>query len=207
MGFADALASIGSSVASGIGALGELAVDLAPLAGLGVSIAGVAQDDQRLLNIGTVLAGGSPRPVQRPVGSQQIPFQGSSQSFGFGSTLPQSGGFTPGRDFFTPGDSMAFPVIQAGLPGAPQTLTERIFDIPGIDIVGGGQGAFLGAITSPFRASGARAVARTFAVPNPLTGMVTWFKPAGRPVLWSGDFAAAKRVKKVAAKARRRGGR
>jgi hypothetical protein len=35
----------------------------------------------------------------------------------------------------------------------------------------------------------------------------TTFKNMGRPVLWTGDFAAAKRVKKVASRARRSGGR
>ena len=35
----------------------------------------------------------------------------------------------------------------------------------------------------------------------------TTFKNMGRPVLWTGDFAAAKRVKKIAGRARRSGGR
>lgn len=43
---------------------------------------------------------------------------------------------------------------------------------------------------------------------NPTSGRQTWFGPMGQPVLWTGDFRAARRVRKIAGKARRRvGGR
>lgn len=55
----------------------------------------------------------------------------------------------------------------------------------------------------PFRPTMAGARAQPFVAQNPVTGSLTWFKPAGRPILWSGDLTAAKRVKRIAARARR----
>lgn len=70
---------------------------------------------------------------------------------------------------------------------------------------GGGAVASLGSPWSPGRV-GARP--KLFVVPNPTTGAPVWFRPAGRPVLFSGDFAAARRLRKIAGRARRRvGGR
>jgi hypothetical protein len=42
-----------------------------------------------------------------------------------------------------------------------------------------------------------------FAVANPQTGNLKWYRSAGRPILWSADLRACKRVNKVAARARR----
>lgn len=42
-----------------------------------------------------------------------------------------------------------------------------------------------------------------FAVPHPSTGNLTWYRSAGKPILWSGDLRACKRVNKVASRARR----
>jgi hypothetical protein len=50
--------------------------------------------------------------------------------------------------------------------------------------------------------AGARA--QFFRTQNPVTGQDTWFRPAGRPILWSGDLTACKRVKKVARRAARK---
>lgn len=52
------------------------------------------------------------------------------------------------------------------------------------------------------------AVGGAVGVTNPNTGKMVWFRRAGVPVLWSGDLAACKRVRKAASHARRRvGGR
>jgi hypothetical protein len=59
---------------------------------------------------------------------------------------------------------------------------------------------------SPFSGGGMVARPSTFFVPNPVTGKLTWFKPAGQPLLWSGDLSAAKRVRRVARLAKRRAG-
>jgi len=53
-----------------------------------------------------------------------------------------------------------------------------------------------------------RAVAQPFEVPNPITGRLIYYAPRGRPILFSGDFAACRRVQRVSAmSARRCGGR
>src|SRR5215831_5735948 len=41
---------------------------------------------------------------------------------------------------------------------------------------------------------------------SPVTGRVTWFGPLGQPRLFTGDFAAAKRLRRIAGHARRRMG-
>jgi hypothetical protein len=51
--------------------------------------------------------------------------------------------------------------------------------------------------------SGARAIPLVM-IPNPVTGAPTFFKHAGRPILFSGDLTAAKRVNKLAMRARRK---
>lgn len=79
------------------------------------------------------------------------------------------------------------------------TVTTAGLDIPGMDIAPQG-GAEL---FSPFVPTMGGARAQAFVASNPMTGRLTWFKPAGRPILWSGDLSAAKRVRKVAARARR----
>jgi hypothetical protein len=66
-----------------------------------------------------------------------------------------------------------------------------------------GGGAMSGG-TPQFRATPVGARAQFFRVPNPVTGQDTWFRPAGRPILWSGDLTACKRVKKVARRAARK---
>jgi hypothetical protein len=68
--------------------------------------------------------------------------------------------------------------------------------------------ATAGMCGSPFAPTRQGASASLFAMPNPATGRLTWFRPAGRPVLFSGDLATCKRVRKIAGHARRRlGGR
>lgn len=70
----------------------------------------------------------------------------------------------------------------------------------------GGSGG--GCPTSPFIAGGSTARPTIFVQANPATGKATWFRPAGRPILWSSDLSACRRVRKVAGRARRRlGGR
>lgn len=71
-------------------------------------------------------------------------------------------------------------------------------------------GEALQAFTSPgggtpmFRPTMAGARAMFFRTQNPATGQDTWFRPAGRPLLWSGDLTACRRVNKVARRAARK---
>lgn len=111
----------------------------------------------------------------------------------------------------------AFPTSPAGVVQMPSFQSTRggfqtaglslpstsPFDLPFIDIVGQGGGNQLARLTSPFVPTMAGARAQPFIASNPVTGASTWFKPAGRPILWSGDLTACKRVGKIAMRARR----
>lgn len=85
------------------------------------------------------------------------------------------------------GDVMALP---GGAP-VPSAL-----DVPGLGTLCRG--------TSPFvpTMAGMRP-ARVFALPNPATGAVTFFGHLGRPLLFSRDMSAARKVDKLARRARR----
>ena len=77
--------------------------------------------------------------------------------------------------------------------------------------IGAGISSLFGGCPSsePFARSASSGVrAQTFFAAHPETGRLVWFRPAGRPLLWSGDLSAARRVRKIAGRARRRvGGR
>ena len=91
------------------------------------------------------------------------------------------------------------PVAGGGaVAGGPFVRTAGL-DIPGMDI--GPQGS--AALFSPFIPSMAGARAQRFVAVNPISGRMTWFGPIGRPILFSGDVTASKRVKRVARMAAR----
>lgn len=156
-------------------------------------------------------------PFQRPATIAPVPSVPASQPFG-----PQ-----PGAGFASFGGPMpAFPTtVQASFPPSPFIGGNPFFQQAGLagvggallrqvpGIVGGVLGGELfeqftggggGPGTPPFRATMAGARAQFFRTPNPATGQDTWFRPAGRPILWSGDLTACKRVKKVARRAARK---
>lgn len=88
------------------------------------------------------------------------------------------------------------------------TTLPSIFDLPLVDIVPQGAGSGCTALQSAFATGTRRARAKIHVRPDPQTGTPVWFRPAGRPILWSSDLSACRRVRKVAARARRaRGGR
>jgi len=158
----------------------------------------------------------------RPQFGVPVPFIPSSQPFGqMPGTRPAS--FSPG------GINMpAFPVsTQQGFPptgfsgifNQAQPLFQQaslgglaaplIRQLPGI--VGGflGGAAFDalsegGGMTPMFRPTMAGVRAQSFRATNPVTGQDVFFRPAGKPILWSSDLSACKRVQKVARKARRK---
>lgn len=100
------------------------------------------------------------------------------------------------------------PIVQAGFgPLAGGLLGGLLGEGIGSQLFGGGQamtpqGAVCPTLFVPAR-SALRAV-RMFRITNPSTGADVWYRNAGRPILWSGDFAAVKRVRRVAGKARRK---
>ncbi len=96
------------------------------------------------------------------------------------------------------------PTSQIGFPS---------LGIPGVDVVPNlTPGASLSALAciSPRLSQTMRLPSRVDVPTTDAAGNLrfTTFKNMGRPLLWSGDVAAAKRVRRVASKARRaRGGR
>ena len=132
--------------------------------------------------------GGFVSDIPRPPGPSQfpvpIPFAGGRQQMHFPTSQDVSGvSPTAGR-------------FELDLPG-PFTLRSPI------GIAAGGIGC-----PSLFSAPGtsARPISM-FMVPNPVTGKPTFFKHAGRPILFSGDLRACKVVNRIAARARRVRGR
>lgn len=139
-------------------------------------------------------------------------------------------GAMPGAERATPGGTMAFPVDRyQGFPVQPASFTAlaplagmAVRALPGLaaGMAGGEfadwlQGANAqadaravavspGGGTPMFRPTMAGYRAQTFRAQNPVTGQDVYFKPAGRPILWSSDLSACKRVKKVARRAARK---
>lgn len=132
---------------------------------------------------------------------------------------PQFPAAGPSRAPFAPGGVLTMPQFQNQIPGfqtagldlpaiaggAGAFLSQ--FGLPLIDIVRQGGGQTLGNLTSPFRSTMAGAAAQAHIQTNPVSGKITWFKPAGRPILWSGDLTACRRVGKIATRARRSRGK
>lgn len=115
-------------------------------------------------------------------------------------------GFTAGATMngapFAP-SGVVMPAFQSTQGGFQQALFNLpAIDLPGIDITRQGGAATLAALTSPFFPTMAGARAQAFISPNPVTGKLTWFKPAGKPILWSGDLTACRRVGRIARRAR-----
>ncbi len=115
---------------------------------------------------------------------------------------PPGGGFMP----FFPTQTTQFGGIGPGFQqaGLTQQLQRFLPDLPFIDVVPQGGGGTLGALTSPFIPTMAGARAQAFVSPNPATGRLTWFRPSGRPIIFSGDFAVCRKIDKLARRARRR---
>lgn len=84
-------------------------------------------------------------------------------------------------------------------PGFPGIMPAAGF--PFFDVVRPGGGASATLFRAPGLA-GARPKSLVM-VPNPTTGKPTFFKHAGTPILFSGDLRAARRVSRVAARARK----
>ena len=144
-----------------------------------------------------------------------MPFIPSSLSFapsgggGFGDLFGGGGG-----DLFSQVLGAAPGIINAFRGGGrnggsvPNIPSSFLPGIPFMDAVPTGTpGASMGAVAciTPRAGGGLRLPSRVD-VPSPSGNGFVTFKNMGRPVLWTGDFAAAKRVRKIAGKARRRSG-
>jgi len=120
------------------------------------------------------------RAIRNPI-PQPVPQQRT-----FGGQY-QGGGFMPAPF-----------VNQGGYTNAALSL-----DIPFVDITPQGSSRAF----SPWVPTMQGARSQAFMSNNPVTGALTWFKPAGKPILWSGDLTACKRVERVARRAKKSRGR
>lgn len=100
------------------------------------------------------------------------------------------------------------PMYGGALPGGAMPWTGPggggVADLPYIDVVPQGSTCI-----TPRQTTGRRLPSRVDVPTVDASGNVryTTYKNMGRPILWSGDLAACKRVKRVATRARRAGGR
>lgn len=202
MGFSDSMAGLGRSLLSGIGAGLEAAVPILAQAGatwVGSKIAPKAPT--------VVYGGGGYGPYVAPTVGRYTPAATPTPTV----ISPISYGASTVPSTWTPiGDSMAtFPSTTYG--NGYLQVTPAL-GIPGVDIgietyAPGTKPMNGGCPTSPFGIAPQRARAQAFVVGHPTTGAPVWFKPAGRPVLWSDDLRACKRVARIAARAKRRSSR
>lgn len=155
-------------------------------------------------------------PIQP--GGRQMPFvatpgpQASSGGFDFGGFLQS--GLDIARRFLAPtvGPGTAFPAPQqAGFPLVAPLARAATRILPALPAFGGG--VVGGLVENLFDFGGAGTLDETAAftdpVPgacrpkahvktNPCTGKKIWFVPRGRPLVFSGDLSAAKRLDRVA---------
>lgn len=134
-------------------------------------------------------------PLSLVSGAQSKTFEGSG---GFGSFLQQAallaGQFLVERERGKMGGGPIMGLVQQ--PSQPTGV-----DVPFVDVTAQGQcppGVFLkqGASTSlRFRPE--------IIVEHPTTGAVRTYRNMGRPLLYSGDLSASRRVNKIAGRARR----
>lgn len=204
-----------SDVVTGLsGSIGEIFQTASPYIELGTSIFG-GNDGGGRSEAQPTFIGGYDSPMGQFGGLQPAP---SPAFFPPAGAPPTFGAqqFLPGRTFPTPGD------IQGGGDMAIGSILPTLARVGGAlartgpAMLGGAvlgevlesavspqQQQAAGGLMSPFKATARGASAQTFVTSNPVTGATTWFKPAGRPILWSGDLSSCKRVTKIARRARR----
>lgn len=135
-------------------------------------------------------------------GNNYVPVAGTENAYTLPPLLPPTTGSVPTETpwYDVPLLDVMFP------PSGGATMPGSTAGAPAGTAGSNGGGAACNAMTlarSPFRPTMAGARAQPFMMCNPVTGALTWFKPAGRPILFSGDLSACKRVEKVARRARR----
>ncbi len=166
---------------------------------------------QRDLEIFLGQTGGYPLPGTAPQ-EMEIPFE-----FGERTTQPimraPGGGWMP-----DPTGGGAQPMMtNVALPGGA-LIGQVLRQIPGVlggavlgygaGQEGGGQSLALPYGGMMFRPTTAGIRARSLVeVTNPISGKKSWYRNVGRPILFSGDLRACRRVRKIAGRARRARGR
>jgi len=150
----------------------------------------------------------------RPQFSAPLPAIPSSQPFGVMPGTQPLGGFNmpafpvaTNASFPSFATTIGTPFQTAGLGALLPSLGRQLPGIVGGFLGGAALDATLGGgggSTPMFRPTMAGARAQTFRAQNPVTGQDVFFRPAGKPILWSADLSACKRVNKVARRARRK---
>lgn len=217
MGFFDTISGAGRALLGGIssivGTLGDVVTATAPIflppiaQALGGSLAQAIGGGGGGGFVPQQFSGGGQfRPVQGFDPRRQQIFQPPPPT-PFRSILPFAPGVPVAPSFSgAPAGGFTMASFPSGglIPGiSGGGFQQAGFDLPFIDITRQGGAGTLAALTSPFIPSMAGARAQAFISPNPVSGKLTWFKPAGRPILWSGDLTACKRVNRIARRARR----
>lgn len=134
---------------------------------------------------GGVVPGGVAGPILKPGGGVAIP-----------SNFLPGGVPIAGRTFLTPGDSMGLLGQIAEFLGQGQPL---------LSLGPNGNGGVTPTGCAQMFKAGGAAIARPqrlLVALNPMTGRPEFWEHKGRPVLYSSDLRAAKRVRKIARKAR-----
>lgn len=216
MGLADFMRSVGSGISSAVSGIGDFLGTPGGQALVGVGAQYLTQ------KVSGSRQAGNPyqAPVYRPqpmttvsrlpstfissrpgtIGAAQTPFGRELQSRGLYGGGYSSVGPTPSPVI----DLRGYPPQQAG---GVMPIGFTSFPSIGAGTEGGGflseiQERFSGAVSGAptmfrYGASRARAVSLV-AVPHPETGQPVYFRHVGRPILFSGDVATAKRVRRVA---------
>lgn len=147
---------------------------------------------------------GSIPSLQNPAMFQQAPLFGAAPLQSFAAPMYAAGGAPM---------AAVPPYVQTSVMGdigRYATALDQAVSGGGavVPYTGGGGGALVNAPQLFYTgANGGTRSRRFFATLNPTTGQIAWFRSAGRPILWSGDLGACKRVNRIAARARRAGGR
>ena len=133
------------------------------------------------------------------------PVMNELERWGIGPGVPSGSIFEAGSPSYA-GGSPTLPTQYAALPGgapAYQGGFQTVAGIPGYDLMVPESQRI-----QPYTTDGRPRMPSSVTVPYQVNGKTkyAYYKNMGRPVLYSGDFAACKRVKRVASKARRRSG-
>lgn len=155
-------------------------------------------------------SGGGTRVLPPFIPPQSIPAQ-SPGGVPVAFPVDRSAGFPVSAVTNALFNPQGFPVAQqASLAGLGAGVVRQLPGLLGGFLLGEGVDALsaggAGGGTPLFKigCNGTSAHPVAFRAPNPVTGKDEWFRPAGRPILFSGDFTAARRVSRVAKMAKKR---
>jgi hypothetical protein len=194
----DSIVDLASNIGSGLtGAIESVTSIVEPLASTVESGIGAYSAVSSLINPPS-----APRaPARTAPRAAQISTYPAPQSPGGGYYSPSTGTLSPVQTYGSPSQPLSVIPASAG-GGMPLPVTQAV-GLPYVDIVPEAQAQGYNSLTSAFAPTIAGYRAKLHVLPNPRTGRPVWFRPVGQPILFSGDVATVKRVKRIAARARR----